>query len=88
MSKKSVPVILLPDEDGGYSVMVPLFPGCNTQGDTPQEALENAKEAMELLLEEPTEFDLECLELLNISHVVLGRVEVDIPVPPKVKTRD
>ena len=88
MSKKSVPVILLPDEDGGYSVMVPLFPACTTQGDTPQEALENAKEAMELLLEEPTEFDLECLELLEISHVVLGRVEVEVPASSTVKTRD
>jgi predicted RNase H-like HicB family nuclease len=88
MSKRSVPVILLPDEDGGYSVFVPLFPACTTQGETAQEALENAKEAMELILEEPSEDDLECLELLDISHVVLGRVEVEIPVPPKVKTRD
>ncbi len=88
MSKRSVPVILLPEEDGGYSVFVPLFPACTTQGETAQEALENAKEAMELILEEPSEDDLECLELLDISHVVLGRVEVEIPVPPKVKTRD
>ena len=88
MSKKSVPVILLPEEDGGYSVFVPLFPACTTQGNTPQEALENAKEAMELILEEPTEDDLDCLDLLDISHVVLGRVEVEIPVSPKVRPRD
>lgn len=88
MSKKSVPVILLPEEDGGYSVFVPLFPACTTQGDTPQEALANAKEAMELILEEPTVDDLDCLDLLDISHIILGRVEIEIPVPPKVKTRD
>ena len=88
MSKRNVPVILLPDEDGGYSVFIPLFPACTTQGETPVEALKNAKEALELILEEPSNDDLECLELLEVSHVVLGRVEVEIPVPPKVKTRD
>ena len=88
MGKTSVPVILLPEEDGGYSVFVPLFPACTTQGDTAEEALRNAKEAMELILEEPSEDDLECLELLDITHVVLGQVEVDVPVTPSVKARD
>jgi predicted RNase H-like HicB family nuclease len=48
---------LLPEEEGGYSVFVPLFPSCTTQGETAEEALNNAKEALELLLEEPTEDD-------------------------------
>ena len=88
MSKRSVPVILLPEEDGGYSVFVPLFPACTTQGETPVEALKNTKEALELIPEKPRNDDLERLELLDISHVVMGRVEVEIPVPPKAKTRD
>jgi len=78
MSKKNVPVILLPDESGGYSVFVTLFPSCTTQGETAEEALKNAKEALELVLEEPTEDDLECLDILDISHLVVGHVEVEV----------
>jgi predicted RNase H-like HicB family nuclease len=89
MSKKNVPVILLPEEGGGYSVFVPLFPSCTTQGETAEEALKNAKEALELLLEEPTEDDLECLDILDISHIVVGHVEVEAPNarPDKVAKR-
>jgi predicted RNase H-like HicB family nuclease len=79
---RNVPVILLPEAEGGYSVFVPLFPGCCTQGETVQEALDNAKEALELLLEEPTENDLECLDivgLVNASDIVVGKVEVEVP---------
>lgn len=32
-------------------VSVPALPGCNTEGDTLEEALANAKEAIELYLE-------------------------------------
>ena len=35
-----------PDE-GGYWVKVPALPGCGTQGETVEEALDNAKEAIE-----------------------------------------
>jgi predicted RNase H-like HicB family nuclease len=40
-------VILTPDqEEGGYTVTVPALPGCFTQGDTEEEALANAREAI------------------------------------------
>ena len=43
--------ILLHEEDeGGYSVTVPALPGCFTQGDTLEEAIANAKEAIHLYL--------------------------------------
>jgi predicted RNase H-like HicB family nuclease len=46
-------VLLTPElEDGGYSVAVPALPGCRTQGDTLQEALANAREAIQLYLED------------------------------------
>lgn len=42
-------VILIPDkESGGYVVEVPSLPGCRTQGDTIEEALANAQEAIKL----------------------------------------
>ena len=46
-------VILLHPEphDGGYSVTLPALPGCFTQGETAEEAVANAHEAIELHLE-------------------------------------
>ena len=45
-------VILIPEGEGGYSVQVPALPGCFTCGDTREEALEMAKDAIGLYLEE------------------------------------
>jgi predicted RNase H-like HicB family nuclease len=40
-------VLLTPDiEDSGYTVTVPALPGCITEGDTVDEALANAREAI------------------------------------------
>ena len=44
-------VILEPNDLGGYTVMVPLLPGCISEGDTKTEALANIKEAIELYME-------------------------------------
>ena len=46
-----LPVILTPDEDGGFVVECPIIPGCISQGDTREEALANIREAIELCLE-------------------------------------
>lgn len=41
-------VVLIPDDEaGGYTVEVPALPGCFTEGDTIDEALANAREAIE-----------------------------------------
>ena len=34
-----VKVILLPEQEGGYSVAIPALPGCVSEGDTLEEAL-------------------------------------------------
>ncbi len=40
-------VILITDtEDGGYTVEVPSLPGCISEGDTVEEALENIRDAI------------------------------------------
>jgi antitoxin HicB len=44
-------IILVPEDEGGYSVEVPALPGCYTQGETREEAISMAKEAIELYLE-------------------------------------
>jgi antitoxin HicB len=42
-------VLLVPEpEEGGFSVLVPALPGCLTQGETVDEALANAREAIAL----------------------------------------
>jgi len=50
-------IVLEPSEDGGYTVYVPSLPGCISEGDTVEEAIQNIKEAIELYLE-PVEDDL------------------------------
>ncbi len=44
-------VILEPNELGGYTAIVPLLPGCISEGDSREEALVNIKEAIELYIE-------------------------------------
>ncbi|MGC8562939.1 MAG: type II toxin-antitoxin system HicB family antitoxin [Thermoplasmata archaeon] len=39
-------VILEPQSSGGYTVTVPALPGCISEGDTFDEAIENIKDAI------------------------------------------
>jgi predicted RNase H-like HicB family nuclease len=41
-------------EDGGYTVSCPAIPGCHSQGDTIDEAIENIKDAI-----------VGCMEVIN-----------------------
>lgn len=45
-------VILEPSDEGGFTVLVPALPGCISEGETREEALQNIREAIELYLEE------------------------------------
>ncbi|GBE18969.1 hypothetical protein BMS3Abin16_01581 [archaeon BMS3Abin16] len=51
-------------EDGGYNVSCPAIPGCHSQGETVEEALENITEAIE-----------GCLEVLNERAKVTSSIE-------------
>jgi len=44
-------VVLERSEEGGFTVYVPSLPGCVSEGDSEQEALQNIREAIELYLE-------------------------------------
>jgi antitoxin HicB len=46
----SFSVVLEPQEDGGFSVLVPALPEVVTEGDDGQEALANAREAIQAIL--------------------------------------
>jgi antitoxin HicB len=44
-------IILEPAEEGGFVVTVPALPEVGTQGDTRDEAMSNAREAIEVAVE-------------------------------------
>ena len=46
-----VPLLLTPQPEGGYTVTSPLFPELVTEGDTAEEAIENARDALKATLE-------------------------------------
>jgi predicted RNase H-like HicB family nuclease len=48
---QSYQIDLIPDEDGGFTVIVPALPGCVSHGKTVPAATKNAREAIELHLE-------------------------------------
>ena len=51
MESLSYRVILEPDpDDGGFNVTIPAFPTAHTQGETVEDALQNARDVIELEL--------------------------------------
>lgn len=71
-------VMLAPDHfEGGFSVIVPALPGCVSQGDTLEDALANAREAI----------TVHVLGLLHdgepvpeeIDHPLLVPLDVEVP---------
>ena len=66
-------VILEPQEEGGYTVQCLELPGAISQGETKEEALENIKEAIGLVLEVIQE-DAE--EQVKSNHAEISQVEV------------
>ena len=51
MDQMSYRVLLRKEPEGGYTAIVPTLPGCVTFGDSIEEAITMAKEAIELYLE-------------------------------------
>jgi antitoxin HicB len=51
MKQRTYRILLTPEDEGGFSVSVPALPGCFTQGETVDEAIEMAKEAITLYIE-------------------------------------
>ena len=62
-------VIVHEAEEGGYWAEVPSVPGCATQGDTYEEALENIKDAIRLHIEDILESG-EIIEKINSFSLV------------------
>lgn len=45
-SKLSFRIVLRPEPEGGYTVLVPSLPGCITYGDTVEDAVKMAEDAI------------------------------------------
>ncbi len=53
------------EDEGGYSVWIPSLPGCTSQGETFEQAMENIKEAIALYLEDEKEGQEEAVNSRN-----------------------
>jgi predicted RNase H-like HicB family nuclease len=51
MKQRTYRILLNKEAEGGYTVTVPMLPGCITYGATLDESISNAKEAVGLYIE-------------------------------------
>jgi len=63
-------IVLEPSEEGGYTAYVPSLPGCISEGDTADEAMDNVREAVKLYLE-PIDDDLAGKDGLEVHELVV-----------------
>ncbi len=66
------------EKEGGYSVWIPSLPGCASQGETFEEALENIKEAIVLYLEGASEASEDKDEKVDIRNQFMVPVGVNL----------
>ena len=79
-------VVLLPEREGGFTVEVPALSGCFSRGETINEALRNAEEAMRCHLESiiqhndeiPREGDTVPLATEDLTEAIVFRVSVTL----------
>ncbi|WP_407900797.1 type II toxin-antitoxin system HicB family antitoxin [Scytonema sp. NUACC26] len=65
-----IKVVLEPSDEGGYTVYVPSLPGCISEGESIEEALDNIQEAIELYLE-PSEDEINVAEGVIVRELAL-----------------
>jgi predicted RNase H-like HicB family nuclease len=68
-NKYIYPAIFITEKEGGYSVIFPDLRGCQTQGDTLEEALNMSKEALGLYIFDKLEDKKELPKASNPSEI-------------------
>lgn len=64
-------VVLEQESDGGFVASVPVLPGCVSQGDTREEALNNIRDAIDLYIED-------CQDAGDPVPTEAGRVFIEV----------
>ena len=72
----SFPIVIEQDEDGVFIVSCPILQGCHTYGKTLEEALLNIREAIELCLEDLSDYPIS-------QNKFVGIRQLDITLPAK-----
>ena len=72
------PVTLIPAEEGGYAVEIEDLPGCYSQGETIEEAMQMMEEARQLWLESAYEDNLD-IPLPETEIEYSGKFNVRVP---------
>ncbi len=65
-----IKIVLEPSDEGGFTVFVPSLPGCISEGDTREEAIQNIQEAIELYLE-PVDDDMQFGSEAQVMEIAL-----------------
>jgi predicted RNase H-like HicB family nuclease len=75
-------ILIHPEEDGetGFWVEVPALPGCFTQGDTVEQCIERAREAIEGYLESLAKLGEPIPEEPDRENAVISKVRVKLRV--------
>lgn len=68
-------VVFEREADGGYHASCPVLPGCHSQGDTLDDAINNMREAMAVYIESLVAHK----EPLPTEDIVIKPVEVAVP---------
>jgi len=71
---------LYPAAEGGFAAAIPELPGCITQGETQQEALEMIQDAKEAWIETALEEGLDIPEPIPDSEEFSGKFNLRIPL--------
>ena len=75
-------VHFIPDKEGGFTVEVPVLPGCVSEGNTFEEAEKMIKEAIELYCETLIERGLPIPKNEDVDFLK-AKIEVPISIKPK-----
>ncbi len=73
---QTYPAVLTPAEEGGFDVSFPRFPGCFTSGDSYEEAVANAAEALSAYLEVLRQEEPEVLSNEETGRPIIADISI------------
>lgn len=68
-------IVLERESDGGYHAFCPALPGCHTQGNSVDEAIDNSREAVALYIDSLRAHN----EPLPVEDILINPIEIAIP---------